>query len=74
MNRYDLVIRGGTVVTAADRYPADIGVRDGRIVAFGNAPDRGAEELDASGKLVLPGGIDSHVHVDQPAPDIDAVT
>jgi N-acyl-D-aspartate/D-glutamate deacylase len=31
MNRYDLVIRGGTVVTAAGRFPADIGVRDGRI-------------------------------------------
>ena len=40
------------MVTAADRFPADIGVRDGRIVALGDALDRGAEELDASGKLV----------------------
>ena len=54
MSSFDLVIRGGTVVTAADRFPADIGVRDGRIVALGEVLDRGAEELDASGKLVLP--------------------
>ena len=66
MNGFDLVIRGGTVMTAADRFAADIGVRDGRIVALGDALDRGAEELDASGKLVLPGGIDSHVHLDRP--------
>ena len=41
MSRFDLVIRGGTVVTAADRFPADIGVRDGRIVALGDSLDRG---------------------------------
>ena len=72
MSSFDLVIRGGTVVTAADRFPADIGVRDGRIVALGEALDRGEEELDASGKLVLPGGIDSHVHLDQPSPETGA--
>lgn len=37
MSRFDLVIRGGTVVTAADRFPADIGIRDGRIVALGDS-------------------------------------
>ena len=41
MSSFDLVIRGGTVVTAADRFPADIGVRDGRIVALGDSLDRG---------------------------------
>ena len=35
MSRFDLVVRGGTVVTAADRFPADIGVRGGRIVRAG---------------------------------------
>ena len=68
MSTFDLVIRGGTVVTATDRFPADIGVRGGCIVALGEALDPGEEELDASGKLVLPGGIDSHVHLDQPRP------
>ena len=72
MSRFDLVIRGGTVVTAADRFPADIGIRDGRIVALGDALDRGDNEIDASGKLVLPGGIDSHVHLDQPSPETGA--
>ena len=72
MSRFDLVIRGGTVVTAADRFPADIGIRDGRIVALGDSLDRAEEELDASGKLVLPGGIDSHVHLDQPSPETGA--
>lgn len=43
MNRFDLVLRGGTVVTASDRFPADIGVRDGRIVALGDTLDRDAE-------------------------------
>ena len=72
MSRFDLVVRGGTVVTAADRFPADIGIRDGCIVALGDSLDRGEEELDASGKLVLPGGIDSHVHLDQPSPETGA--
>ena len=72
MSRFDLVIRGGTVVTAADRFPADIGIRGGRIVALGDTLDRGEEELDAFGKLVLPGGIDSHVHLDQPSPETGA--
>ena len=72
MSRFDLVVRRGTVVTAADRFPADIGIRDGRIVALGDTLDRAEEELDASGKLVLPGGIDSHVHLDQPSPETGA--
>ena len=73
MSRFDLVIRGGTVVTAADRFPVDIGVRDGRIVALGDSLDRGDEEVDASGRLVLPGGIDSHVHLDQPIRALHAI-
>ena len=62
----DLVIRGGTVVTAADVGKSDIGVKDGRIVALADNLPRAASEIDASGLLVLPGGIDSHVHFDQP--------
>lgn len=67
MSDYDLVIRGGTVVTASDTTRADVGIRGGRIVALAEAIEGGAREIDASGLLVMPGGIDSHVHLAQPA-------
>ncbi len=63
----DLAIRGGTVVTASDTMRADVGVRGGRIVALAERVEGAAREIDASGLLVLPGGIDSHVHVSQPS-------
>lgn len=68
MSDLDLVIAGGTVVTAADSYAADIGIKDGRIVQIGTGLS-GAERIDATGFLVLPGGIDAHVHLDQPTSD-----
>lgn len=71
---YDLTITGGTVVdgTGADRYLADVGVRDGRIVAVQRrtgAADPGltgtaAETIDATGKVVAPGFVDIHTHYD----------
>lgn len=64
----DLAIRGGTIVTAADRFRADLGIRDGRIVQIAEEVTA-AEEIDATGLLVLPGGIDAHVHLDQPTSD-----
>ena len=67
MPDFDLAIRGGTVATAADTFRADIGIRDGRIVAVADAVTGAAREIDASGLLVLPGGIDSHVHISQPS-------
>ncbi|RAI00041.1 dihydropyrimidinase [Acuticoccus sediminis] len=63
---FDLVIAGGTIATAADVFKADIGVKDGVITALGIGLE-GAETIDATGKYVLPGGIDSHVHIDQPS-------
>ena len=66
MAAYDLVVRGGTVATAADIGEADVGVADGRIVALGLGLDPGREEIDARGRLVLPGGVDSHCHIEQP--------
>ncbi|MBU2091409.1 MAG: dihydropyrimidinase [Alphaproteobacteria bacterium] len=65
MADFDLVIRGGTVVTASDTSVCDVGVKEGVIVALGRDLAKGTREIDATGKLVLPGGIDSHVHVDQ---------
>lgn len=67
MSDADLIIRGGIVVTSSDINPADIAIRDGRITAVGS--DLGlsaAEQIDASGLHVLPGGIDSHVHFNEP--------
>lgn len=64
---FDLVIRGGTVVTADDEQRADIGVREGRIAAIGDGL-RGQDEIDASGLFVLPGGVDPHVHLSPAAP------
>jgi dihydropyrimidinase len=61
---FDLVIRGGTVVTAADTVQADVGIVGETIAAVGQDL-RGAREIDAGGLLVLPGGIDSHVHIEQ---------
>jgi len=65
MANYDLVIRGGTIDTASDTYGGDIGGKDGVIVDLGRALGPGTEEIDAKGKYVLPGGIDSHVHIEQ---------
>lgn len=63
---FDLVIRGGTIVTASDVTKADLGVRGGRIVAIAESIPGGDRVIDAGGKLVMPGGIDAHCHLDQP--------
>jgi dihydropyrimidinase len=65
MSDYDLVIRGGTVATASDTFAADVGIRDGRIVALAEALETSGEAIDATGKLVLPGGIEAHCHIEQ---------
>ena len=65
MPEFDLAIRGGTVVTASDTVRSDVGVRGGRIVAVAETIADAARVIDASGLLVLPGGIDSHVHIAQ---------
>ena len=65
MSQYDLVIAGGTVVTAADTVRADVGIRDGKIVAVADRLADAGRIIDAGGLLVMPGGIDSHVHLAQ---------
>jgi len=65
MAAFDLVIRGGTIATASDVYKADIGVKDGKIAALGTDLAKGEEEVSAKGKLVLPGGVDAHCHIEQ---------
>ena len=67
MAAFDLVVRNGTVVTAADTVECDVGIRDGKVAALAAELDAGTRELDASGLYVMPGGVDSHCHIDQPS-------
>ncbi|UIN22836.1 dihydropyrimidinase [Herbaspirillum frisingense] len=66
MDSFDLVIRNGTVATASDIMQCDVGIKDGKVAMLGRGLAPGREEIDASGKLVLPGGVDAHCHLDQP--------
>lgn len=62
---YDVLVRGGTVVSGTGERRADVAVAGGRIVAVGDEVDpatRARELIDADGLLVLPGIIDEHVH------------
>jgi len=65
MPQFDLAIRGGTIVTAADVVRCDIGIADGRIASLARDITDAREVIDASELLVMPGGIDSHVHLAQ---------
>src|SRR5512140_1427323 len=62
-----ILIKGGTLVSPERSIPADILVEAEKIVQVGqNLPPGQAEVVDASGKLILPGGVDPHVHLDLP--------
>ena len=61
----NLLVHGGTVVTSEGSFEADILVRAGVIAAVGRdlSAESGVRRIDASGLLVLPGGVDPHVHL-----------
>jgi dihydropyrimidinase len=62
-----IVIRNGRIVTATDDYVADIYIEGETIKSIGKNLNVNADtEIDASGKLVMPGGVDPHVHLDMP--------
>jgi dihydropyrimidinase len=62
-----MVLAGGTVVTAEATFRGDVAVAGGRIAAVGaDLPRDGAEVLDVSGALLMPGFIDGHTHLDMP--------
>ncbi|HKT88424.1 MAG TPA: dihydropyrimidinase [Candidatus Sulfotelmatobacter sp.] len=65
---FDTVIQNGSVVTATDTYKADVAISGGKIAAIGSdlPVQNTSKVLDASGRLVLPGGIDVHTHLDMP--------
>lgn len=63
---HDLVIRGGTVVdgSGAQRFTADIGIKDGTIAEVGRITSAASHTIDADGLVVSPGFIDGHTHMD----------
>ncbi|WP_424830554.1 dihydropyrimidinase [Ruegeria sp.] len=65
MDAFDLIIQGGTVATASDTFRADVGIRNGKITALADNLSGATRTIDATGKLVLPGGIESHAHIEQ---------
>src|SRR5436189_244508 len=61
------LIKNGTIVTAVDHYKGDIVVEDEKIALIGTTLEMVADKvIEASGKYVLPGGIDVHTHLDMP--------
>jgi dihydroorotase (multifunctional complex type) len=62
------LIRGGTLVTAKSNRPANLLIEGGRVIAVGDVDDSSAREVDAAGLLVLPGMVDTHVHLMDPGP------
>ena len=66
--RYDLIIRNAIIIdgTRAPRFPADIGIRNGKIERVGHLEkEKGEAEIDASGLIAAPGFIDAHAHDDR---------
>ena len=61
------LIKNGNIITAVDNYHADVLIEDGKVAIIGNRLDIQADRtIDASGKLVIPGGIDPHTHMELP--------
>jgi dihydropyrimidinase len=69
MAEFDLVVRNGTVATSSDVVRCDVGIRGGIVTALADRLDGGDREIDATGRWVLPGGVDAHCHLDQPMND-----
>src|SRR5712671_8118792 len=66
MADYDLIVRNARIVTAERQSEGDIAVKDGKVAALGaDVKGTAAREIDAAGKFVLPGGVDSHCHIEQ---------
>jgi dihydropyrimidinase len=65
MSEFDLVITGGTVVAAGGTGTCDIGISGGRIETIGTGLGPARRTIDATDRLVLPGGVDSHCHIEQ---------
>jgi dihydropyrimidinase len=65
MQTFDLTLHNGRVITDTDDFVADIGIIGGRIAAIQPRLEPAPRSIDATGKLIMPGGIDSHCHIEQ---------
>ena len=63
---FDVVVRNARVATASDVFVSDIGITNGKIAVLGLGLASGKVEMDAAGRVVTPGGVDAHCHLDQP--------
>src|SRR3984885_11802719 len=66
--RFDTIIKNGTIVTANETTPADVGICDGKVAAIAAtlSSENATNTIDATGYLLFPGGIDVHTHLDMP--------
>lgn len=71
MSTFDLIVKNADIITASDRYYGDIGIRDGKISMIAADLDTAdaRQVIDAGGRMVTPGGVDAHCHLDQPSTD-----
>src|SRR5258707_3014413 len=69
MAEFDTVVKNGVLVAAADVFAADLGIAGGVVTALGRNLGPARREIDAAGRYVMPGGIDTHCHFDQPMRD-----
>ena len=65
MAKFDTIIANGKLVTAVDTMNCDLAIKDGRIAALGTDLGSAERVIDATGKLVLPGGVEGHCHIEQ---------
>ena len=70
MIRYDLLIKNGTILNAANAFKADVAVKGETIAAVGDIQGEADAVVDARGCFVIPGGVDVHTHLDMPLGDI----
>ena len=69
MPELDLIITNAEIATATESFIGDIGIRNGRIAVLGDLDCGAAQVIDAERRLVTPGGVDAHCHLDQPMGD-----
>lgn len=69
MSKLDLIIKNADIATATESFIGDIGIQNGRIAVLGDLGSNAAQIIDAEQKLVTPGGVDAHCHLDQPMTD-----
>ena len=65
MSEFDLILRGGRVLSSVFDGVADVAVKDGRVQALGDINGTAKREIDCGGKVVTPGGVDAHCHIEQ---------